>query len=107
MDSKSKSLSKKTPRRMDRRPNGRATVFCSAQRTKNVQDQLKTFADLPDVLTPADVMAYLPIGRNAVYDALKSQKIRNVRIGQKILVTKTAVAEFLGGLIEQPQRRDP
>ena len=58
------------------------------------------FADLPDVLTPHDLMMILPIGRNAVYDALKTQKIKNIRVGQKFLITKSALREFLGGQAE-------
>ncbi len=58
------------------------------------------FAELPDVLTPQDIIEFLPIGRNAVYDALKTRKIKSVRIGQKILVTKSALREFLGGTVE-------
>jgi hypothetical protein len=58
------------------------------------------FADLPDILTPQDLMAFLPMGRNAVYDALKAQAIKNVRVGQKFLITKAALREFLGGSVE-------
>ncbi len=58
------------------------------------------FTDLPDILTPKHLMQYLPIGRDTVYQALKSQAIRNVRIGQKIMVTKAALRDFLGGVVE-------
>jgi hypothetical protein len=58
------------------------------------------FAELPDILTPNDLMKYLPIGRDAIYLALKSQAIRNVRIGQKRILTKAALREFLGGSVE-------
>ena len=58
------------------------------------------FADLPDILTPRDLIAFLPIGRNAVYDALKRQSIRSIRVGQKLLITKAALREFLGGVVE-------
>ena len=58
------------------------------------------FADLPDILTPHDVIAFLPIGRNAVYDAIKRQTLKSVRVGQKILITKAALREFLGGNVE-------
>ena len=57
-------------------------------------------SELPDVLTPQDLIAFLPIGRNAVYDALKQQRIKNVRIGQKIIITKASLREFLGGNVE-------
>jgi hypothetical protein len=58
------------------------------------------FADLPDILTPRDLIAFLPIGRNAVYDALKRQSIKSIRVGQKLLITKAALREFLGGRVE-------
>jgi excisionase family DNA binding protein len=58
------------------------------------------FADLPDVLTPHDVIAFLPIGRNAVYDAIKRHTLKSIRVGQKILITKAALREFLGGNVE-------
>lgn len=56
----------------------------------------RSLDNFPDVLTPADLLEVLPIGRNAVYQALKSQRIRNVRYGQKYLIRKSAVREFLG-----------
>ncbi len=67
--------------------------------SKAIRQPLR-FADLPDLLTPRLVMQYLPIGRDSVYEALKSQAIRNVRLGQKIIITKAALREFLGGAVE-------
>jgi excisionase family DNA binding protein len=58
------------------------------------------FAELPDILTPRDLIAYLPIGRDSIYEALRSQTIPNVRFGQKFIVTKAALREFLGGNVE-------
>ena len=40
------------------------------------------FEELPDILTPKDLLHYLPIGRDAIYSALQSQAIRNIRVGQ-------------------------
>lgn len=57
--------------------------------------ELIRFDDLPDILTPKHLFAYLPIGRDAVYHALQTQAIRNVRIGQKFLIPKAALQEFL------------
>ena len=48
------------------------------------------FAALPDILTRHDVIAFLPIGRNAVYNAIKRQALKSMRVGQKILITKAA-----------------
>jgi hypothetical protein len=58
------------------------------------------FEDLPEILTPRNLIDYLPIGRDAVYAALKAQAIPNVRLGQKFMVTKAALREFLGGSVE-------
>jgi excisionase family DNA binding protein len=58
------------------------------------------FAELPDILTPQNLMEYLPLGRDSIYAALKSQAIRNIRVGQKMIVTKSALREFLGGIVE-------
>ncbi|MGB8267170.1 MAG: helix-turn-helix domain-containing protein [Candidatus Velthaea sp.] len=60
----------------------------------------RRFADLPEILTPRELIEFLPIGRNAVYDALKTGAIKSIRVGQKFLVAKAAVREFLGGNIE-------
>jgi hypothetical protein len=58
------------------------------------------FAELPDVLTPRDLIAFLPIGRNGVYGALRTRTIKSVRVGQKLLITRAALREFLGGTVE-------
>ncbi len=60
----------------------------------------RSFAALPDVMTPHDLIAFLPIGRNGVYDAIRSERIASVRVGQKLLVTKAALKAFLGGAVE-------
>lgn len=55
-----------------------------------------TYDELPEVLTPQLLMKYLPIGRNAIYEALKAKVIRSVRVGQRYLIPKDALREFLG-----------
>ena len=45
-------------------------------------------------------MEYLPLGRDRIYEALNSRAIRNVRVGQKFIITKRALREFLGGDVE-------
>jgi hypothetical protein len=62
--------------------------------------QPQRFEDLPEILTPQNLIDYLPIGRDSVYRALNTQAIRNTRIGQKFIVTKAALREFLGGSVE-------
>jgi hypothetical protein len=62
-----------------------------------MRNALRTrLAELPDILTPTDLMNVLPIGRNGVYDALKANQITSRRSGQKIIITKIALVEFLG-----------
>ena len=53
--------------------------------------------ELPEILTAADVVAYLRgiFGRNAVYDLLRMQSIRNRRYGQKFLIPKAALRDFI------------
>ncbi len=57
----------------------------------------KRLDELPEVLTAADVVVFLRgiFGRNAVYDLLNSQRIRNRRHGQKFLIPKTALRDFI------------
>jgi len=54
-----------------------------------------SFDLLPDVLTPQDLWEFLPLGRDAVYEALRTGKIRGIRRGQKWLISKEAVGDFL------------
>lgn len=53
------------------------------------------FDDLPDVLTPGEVQAFLRLGRNATYDLLRNGTLRSVRLGQKYLIPRQAVRDFL------------
>lgn len=54
-----------------------------------------SFDSLPDVLTPTDLVKFLPLGRNCVYDLLSRGEIRSIRCGRKIIVTKSALGAFL------------
>jgi Helix-turn-helix domain len=60
----------------------------------------RSFEHLPDVLSPRDLIAFLPIGRSSVYEALRTNAIKSIRIGQRLLITKAALREFLGGHVE-------
>jgi hypothetical protein len=55
------------------------------------------FADLPDILEPKDLIEFLPIGKNAVYELLGDQKIPNLRVTpRRIVVTRAALGKYLG-----------
>jgi hypothetical protein len=53
--------------------------------------------ELPEILSASDVIGYLRgvIGRNAVYDLLNAQIIRNRRHGQKFLIPRDALRDFI------------
>ena len=51
--------------------------------------------DYADVLTPAECMELLMIGRNSLYRLLKDGRLRSVRIGRNYRIPKSAVVEFL------------
>ncbi len=53
--------------------------------------------ELPEILTATEVVSYLRgiFGRNAVYDLLREQAIRNRRHGQKFLIPKAALRDFI------------
>ncbi len=65
------------------------------------------YDELPDVLTPKEAQAFLRLGRNATYAALQDGRIRSVRHGQKFLIPKTALREFLDRDAEHPRAGIP
>lgn len=65
------------------------------------------YDDLPEVLTPKEAQAFLRLGRNAIYAALQDGQIRSVRVGQKFLIPKTALREFLDCRGEHPRAGIP
>ncbi|MGA9018421.1 MAG: helix-turn-helix domain-containing protein [Candidatus Cybelea sp.] len=65
------------------------------------------YDELPDVLTPKEAQAFLRLGRNATYAALQDGRIRSVRHGQKFLIPKAALREFLDRDAEHPRAGIP
>jgi|HubBroStandDraft_2_1064218.scaffolds.fasta_scaffold24301_3 excisionase family DNA binding protein len=65
------------------------------------------YDELPDVLTSKEAQAFLRLGRNATYAALQDGRIRSVRHGQKFLIPKTALREFLDRDAEHPRAGIP
>ncbi len=57
----------------------------------------KRIDDLPDILTVDDLTVFLGIGKNSAYDLVRSGKLRSIRIGRQIRITKDAVLAFLYG----------
>ena len=48
-----------------------------------------------DVLSVKDLREILPVGRSAVYELVNKRVIKNLRVGSRILIPKTALIEFL------------
>lgn len=48
-----------------------------------------------DVLTPRELKEILRIGFNSIYKLLKKGDIKSLKIGNKIIIPKTAVLEYL------------
>lgn len=47
------------------------------------------------ILTPADVMDILGIGKNVAYDLLNSGKLKGFRVGRSWRITGDALEEFM------------
>ncbi len=48
-----------------------------------------------DIITPNDLYDILPLGKNKIYKLLRNNAIKNKRIGNKIMIPKQSVIEFL------------
>jgi excisionase family DNA binding protein len=48
------------------------------------------YEDLPDMVTPEQAQAFLQVGRNTMYDLLKTDQIKSVKFGRLIRIPKTA-----------------
>lgn len=53
------------------------------------------FEEYPDVVSIDELQKMLRIGRNSIYDLLKSGLIKTVKIGKKYIIPKRNVIEFL------------
>ena len=51
--------------------------------------------DCKEVLSVQDLYELLPIGRNNIYKLLNNRTIKNIRIGNKIIIPKQYLIDFL------------
>lgn len=49
----------------------------------------------PDVMSPEQLINVLPIGRNSVYNLLKSGEIKSIRSGRRYIIPKIYLEEYL------------
>lgn len=57
---------------------------------------LQTLDGAPDVLTPDEVGEVLRLGRNSVYERIRTGAIPSIRLGRKLLVPRVALERLLG-----------
>ena len=58
------------------------------------------FTEYDEILSIEDVMEILHIGKNSVYSLLKSNEIRNIRVGKRYIVPKQSVINFINAITE-------
>ena len=58
----------------------------------------RAFDELPLSMSIEDVMLILGIGRNTAYALVRSGKLRSIRIGRQLRITKEAMVAFLRGI---------
>lgn len=51
--------------------------------------------DYPDILSVDDLQNILRIGRSAAYNLLKGNRIKTLRIGNRYIIPKQSVINFL------------
>ena len=51
--------------------------------------------DEPEILTVLEIAKILRIGKNSVYELIKSGKICSIHVGRKIIVPKACLIDFL------------
>ncbi len=53
------------------------------------------FETYPDVVSIDEIQQMLRIGKNAVYELLKTQKLKSIKVGKRYIVPKKYVIDFL------------
>ncbi len=53
------------------------------------------FNAYPDVVSIDEIQQMLRIGKNAVYDLLKSKQLKSIKVGKRYIVPKKYVIDFL------------
>jgi excisionase family DNA binding protein len=53
------------------------------------------FKDFKDVVSVAEMMSMLKIGKNTAYDLLKNNKIQSIRVGRVHRIPKINIIKYL------------
>jgi excisionase family DNA binding protein len=58
-----------------------------------------TINEFGDLLTPSEAMQLLGVGRNKIYDLLRSGQIKHFRIGRGIKIPKKCIQEYIDSMV--------
>ena len=62
-----------------------------------MENNYRSFDELPLTLRVEDLMPILGIGRNTAYELVRSGQIRSIKVGKQIRIPKEALREYLSG----------
>lgn len=62
-----------------------------------MENNYRSFDELPLTLRVEDLMSILGIGRNTAYELVRSGQIRSIKVGKQIRIPKEALREYLSG----------
>lgn len=62
-----------------------------------MENNCRSFDELPLALRVEDLMSILGIGRNTAYELVRSGQIRSIKVGKQIRIPKEALREYLSG----------
>lgn len=57
--------------------------------------KVTSLQDCPLVMTPIEAAHILGIGRNSIYNLLRSGQLKSIRVGKLIKITRAALEEYL------------
>lgn len=60
-----------------------------------MKQEYELLKEYKDVMTPNEVKNILNIGKNAIYDLLKNERIKSLKIGSHYRITKSALLDYL------------
>ena len=62
-----------------------------------MENNYRSFDELPLTLRVEELMPILGIGRNTAYELVRSGQIRSIKVGKQIRIPKEALREYLSG----------
>ena len=60
-----------------------------------MENNYRSFDELPLALRVEDLMPVLGIGRNTAYELVRSGQIRSIKVGKQLRIPKEALREYL------------